>query len=211
MRNAVLSAAFALFLVLAGGTVILVRDLHQDLAEAHIVLENTASTGKHLDQAIGKVSTAADTLNSAASEERANWQRTSTEAAKTGLALRELIDDLRKSSIHVNLVTLPAIDAQIEANGNQLSSTIRKLGETADGLTGTATRLNAKLDDPEISRLLGQLNATAANIQVISENSAAMSGDMKLAVHRLAQPPSKFHQFLDVAWTTAKFGSLFIP
>jgi len=37
--------------------------------------------------------------------------------------------------LHFNAVTLPAVDSQIAANGEQLKSTLAKLGDSADGLT----------------------------------------------------------------------------
>jgi len=43
------------------------------------------------------------------------------------------------------------------------------------------------------SQLLGHFNTISGNLEIVSANSAAMSGDMRLAVHRLAQPPSKWH------------------
>lgn len=220
MKTALLSALLLLTLVLTGGVLVLVHDAHQDLAAAHLVLADAHSSAQNLDYNLAaitvKVSTGADTLNAAASEERKNWAATSREAAYTGRALRMLISRVDRSFVdhtlyHINNQTLPEIDAQIAANGQQLAATLKKLGGTADGVTTLTGTLNARFGDPAIAELLGRLNATAANVETISANSAAMSGDMKLAVHRMAQPPTKWHQALSVAWTTAKFGSLFVP
>ncbi len=215
--KAALFIGFLIFLlILSSGTLLLVRDLHRDLSAIYLVLNNAEDSEKKLGFLITKVTVTADTLNSAASEERANWKATSSEANKTGRALRLLISRVDRSFVdgtlqHYNAVTLPAIDAQIAKNGDQLQSTIAKLGASADGVTSVTGTLNAKLDDPQIAELLAHFNTVSANLEVISANSAVMSGDMKLAVHRLAQPPTKFHQFINVAWTTARFGSLFVP
>jgi hypothetical protein len=199
---------------------VLVKDAHQDLAAVHQVLTQTSDTEIELRHNLAtitaKVSTGADTLNAAATEERANWKATSSEADKTGRALRLLISRVDRSFVdgtlyHVNTKTLPAIDSQISSNGDQLKSTIAKLGESADKITLATGTLNARLGDPQVTQLLGHVNVISGNLETISANSAAMSGDMKLAVHRLAAPPTKFHQFLDVMWTMAKFGSLFVP
>ena len=220
MKTALLSALLLLTLVLSGGVLVLVYDAHQDLAAAHLVIGDLRSTTQQIGPKLAllgdKVNEAADTLNDAATEERANWKKTSKEAGDTGYALRLLIDSIDKSLVHgtlhhVNTQTLPAIDAQISGNGNQLKLTLAKLGDSADGLTAVERTLNLRLDDPQIPALLGHFKATAANLETISANGAAMSGDMKLAVHRMAQPPTKLHQALSVAWTTAKFGSLFVP
>lgn len=216
MKAAFYSALLLLTLVLTGGVLVLVHDAHQDLAAANQVLVRTSAQEDNFGILMAKVSVTADTLNGAATEERANWKATSSEADKTGRALRMLISRVDRSFVdgtlyHVNSQTLPAIDAQIALNGAQMASTLKKVGETADGLTLATGSLNARLGDPAIPELLGHVNVVAANLEVISGNSALMSKDMQLAVHRLAQPPTKFHQFLDAAWTTAKFGSLFIP
>jgi hypothetical protein len=222
--KAALSAALLVFvLALTGGTVLIVRDVHRDLADVHTnlvqmhtVLVHASAATDNFAIVMAKVSTTADTLNGAAGEERKNWAATSQEAAYTGRALRLLISRVDRSFVdgtllHLNAETLPAIDAQIATNGGQLEATLAKLGQTADGVTAATGTLNTRLEDPEITALFAHVNGISANLETVAANSAAMSGDMKLAVHRLAQPPTKVHQFLDAAWTTAKFGSLFIP
>jgi hypothetical protein len=216
MKTALSIALLLLVVAITGGVLVLVHDAHQDLAAVHQVLRQASATALRLDQTIAKVNTAADTLNAAANEERTNWKATSGEAAMTGRALRMLISRVDRSFVdgtlmHFNATTLPAIDAQIASNGSQMAATLKKVGETADGLTAVTGQLNVRLEDPGVPELLGHVNVIAGNLEVISANSAAMSGDMKLAVHRLAAPPTKLHQFLDVSWTVAKFGSLFVP
>lgn len=218
MKTVLLSALLLLTLVLSGGVLVLVKDVHQDLAAVHQnlssldqVLGQASATAKHLNQTVGKVDGVVSTLNDAATEEKANWQATSKETAKTARDVRALVDDFRKSALHVNLVTLPSIDSQISANGDQLRMTVEKLGESADGVTAIAGTLNTRLGDPQVTELLAHANVIAGHFETIAANSALMSADMQLAVHRLAAPPTKFHQFLDATWTAAKVGSLFIP
>ena len=216
MKTALYSALVLLTLAAAAAVLVVTYDLHEDLAAMRQVLVQASAATGDLDRTIQKVDTATGTLDGAAREERKNWEATSTEAAATGRALRLLISRIDRSFVdgtllHFNAETLPSIDRQIAANGDEFQATLQKLGGSADGLTAVETRLNLRLGDPEIQELLGHGNAAAANLEAISANSAAMSGDMKLAVHRMAAPPSKFHEFLQAAWTTAKFGSLFIP
>ncbi len=216
MRAALFSALLLLVLAVTGAVLLVTYDIHQDLNAAHAVLERASATTQQLDQTMAEAKVAAGTLEAAAGEERKNWAATSLEAADTGRALRLLISRVDRSFVdgtllHFNATTLPAIDAQVKANGDQLQITLAKLGGTADGVTAATATLNLRLGDPAIAELFAHANTISANLEVISTNSAAMSGDMKLAVHRLAQPPTKFHQFLDVTWTTAKFGSLFVP
>lgn len=216
MKTALSVALLLLVMTATLGLVIIIRDGHQALTHGDQLLQQTIASERALDQTITKITAAADTLNGAATEERSNWAKTSDEAAKTGRAVRTLIDRVDRKLVdetlaHVNAVTLPAIDSEIQANGDQLKLTIAKLGNSADGVTAVAGALNLRLSDPEIPKLLGHLDVMGDNLETITENGAAMSGDMKLAVHRLAQPPSKLHTVLDFGYTTAKFGSLFIP
>lgn len=220
MKTALTVALLFLVVTATVALVVVARDVHQDLTASHRVLEQASTATDHLDHNLAiitaKLSTGADTLDKAANEERANWKATSKEAAFTGRALRMLISRVDRSFVdgtlqHINNKTLPAIDSEILANGDQFKITLAKLGDSADGVTAVTGAFNARLGDPQIVELLGHANSISANLDLISANSAAMSLDMRLAVHRLAQPPTKFHQFLDVSWTAAKFGSLFIP
>jgi hypothetical protein len=216
MKTALYSALLLLVLTATAGILIVSYDAHQDLVAAHPFLVQASASAQSLNLTITKVDAVIGTLNDAASEERKNWAATSKEAADTGRAMRMLISRVDRSFVdgtlyHVNSQTLPAIDSQIASNGAQMAATLKKVGETADGLTVVTSSLNLRLSDPQISQLFAHANVVGANLEVISANSALMSKDMQLAVHRLAQPPSKFHQFLNVAWTTAKFGSLFVP
>lgn len=216
MKIALYSALIACCIAVTCAVLVVSYDLHRDLAATHLLLGQASASGGQLTLAITKVNLTADTINAAASEERANWKATSAEADKTGRALRMLISRVDRSFVdgtlyHLNSKTLPAIDAQIAQNGDQMAATLKKVGETADGLTAVTSSLNARVADPQITELLSHANVISGNLETISSNSALMSKDMQLAIHRLAQPPSKFHQFLDAAWTTAKFGSLFVP
>lgn len=211
LQTALYSALLLVASAVAVGVSVVTFDLHQDLAATHLLLGQFSTSAGQLNQTLAKVDTAVGTLNAAATEERDSWKKTSKETADTARQIRSLVDDLGKSALHVRLTTLPAIDTQITANGDQLQSTIAKLGDTATGVTAVTDTLNMRLEDPRVTELIGHADVITANLEVISNNSAAMSGDMRLAVHRLAQPPSKFHQFLDAAWTAAKFGSLFVP
>jgi uncharacterized phage infection (PIP) family protein YhgE len=127
--------------------------------------------------------------------------------------------------VHFTRYTLPAIDKLVETtstsiagvSGNAASlsgaaqSDLNRVGTLLDGLSGTNAVLQSRIADPKIDVLEERFNVLALHLDGIATNSEAMSADMKMAVHRLAQPPSKFHTFLDASYTTLKFGSLFIP
>src|SRR6202041_3341369 len=151
LKTALYSALFALALAIAFGVLVVTYDVHQDLAAAREALKQGTATISKLDGTIALVNTAARTLNAAATEERANWKATSKETAKTARDVRELVDDFRKSAVHVNLVTLPEIDSQIKANGDQFQSTLAKVGNSADAVTTATNTLNIRLGDPQIT------------------------------------------------------------
>ena len=127
--------------------------------------------------------------------------------------------------VHFTRYTLPAIDGLvgtanrgiqgITGDADKLtgvaSADLDGVGGLIQGVTATNAALEARIADPKIGMLEDRINVLALHLDDVSANSDAMSADMKLAVHRLAQPPTKFHQFLNASWTVAKFGSLFIP
>jgi hypothetical protein len=211
MTNVKGFACFLLFTVTIAIGVLPV-DLHHNLRDVD-------ATAKHLDEFVSDASidyaikaeqinhiiyaarVTADQAGLLAIEQRAQLRKTSADSDKTVKALRVVIDRagllMKHTDEQLNAQALPQITAATEQNMNAI-------GDSARALT-------AQLNDPQIPALLGHFNTISGNLQIISGNSVAMSDDMRIAVHRLAQPPTKFHQFLDASYTTLKFGSLFIP
>jgi hypothetical protein len=145
----------------------------------------------------------ADQAGLLAIEQRRQLNKTSLDSDKTVKALRIVIDRGGLFFKHA--------DEELATNSSQMQDSVRRIGLSADSITSAGDALTRTISDPQIPQLLGHFNTISGNLEVVSANSAAMSGDMKLAVHRLAQPPTKLHQVLNVSWTAAKFGSLFIP
>ena len=136
-------------------------------------------------------------------EQRRQLQKTSADADKTVKATRLVIDRAGLLFKHA--------DEELAVNSSQAGEAIEGVSLAARSLKLASDTLQVRADDPQIPELLGRWNVISSNLEIVSANSAAMSGDMKLAVHRLAAPPSKFHTFLDMSYTGLKFGSLFIP
>src|ERR1039458_9796173 len=112
MKTAISLAAILLLLVITGAVLVGVHDVHRDLADVHALLASTQKTMVTLDSTLAKVDATVSTADAAATEERANWKATSLEAAKTGRALRALIDRVNRSLVdgtlyHLNTQTLP--------------------------------------------------------------------------------------------------------
>jgi hypothetical protein len=220
MKTALYSALLLLTLVLTGGVLVLVYDVHQDLAAVHQVLGRASETEQQLTSAITKVSVTADTLNAAATEERKNWQATSQEAAYTGRALRMLISRVDRSFVdgtlqHVNNQTLPGIDSQIAQNGAQMASTLKKAGETADGATAALEAIQPVMAQSQ--KDLGTLNLVIEDVRPLLANSTAtmgnaarISGDLAKITDAATAPQPWYKKAWGYVWAPIKIGAIFL-
>lgn len=208
-----------LLLTLAVAIGVLSMDLHHNLRDSDAVLKHFDSVvsdvsvdyaikAEQIEHIIYAARVTADQAGMLAIEQRAQLRKTSADSDKTVKALRVTIDRagllLKHTDEELNGETLPAITLGA-------ADTFEAISANADAIGDSAKALTAQLNDPQIPALLGHFNTISGNLEIISGNSVAMSDDMRTAVHRLAQPPTKFHQFLDASYTTLKFGSLFIP
>jgi hypothetical protein len=198
------------------GIAVLTRDLHRLLTDAHTA--NLPAVTQEVNYVLARVESVIDTAESALQAQEANWQKTSLETAHTAQDTRRVVAHVDRILTRINTTTLDGLDAQVKANGDRLQFTLGNLGETAtkvgttaDGLTQVTRSLDLRINDPQVDQIIGHFNTISGKLEIIADNSAAMSTDMRLAVHRLAQPPSKWHTFLDASYTGLKFGSLFIP
>jgi hypothetical protein len=201
MKTALYSALVLLVLAVTGAVLVVTYDVHQDLAAARAVLGQASA-------AMAKVSLTADTLNGAATEERKNWEATSSEAAATGRALRMLISRVDRSFVdgtlyHINSQTLPAIDSQITQNGREMAATLKKAGETADSLTTATGSLNAGAQGfdanmQEIAKLLADPSIKDSFKQAdgVLADTHAMTTAALPAVQRYASPPTRKQRIL---------------
>ena len=198
------------------------RDLDRALSDADATLLQTSSaiseigngaadTSRTLQaqlESVGKVSgEARKVLASIDNQEQAQSRKidqTSKDLSGAMKDFRELVFYTHKNLNEPVVGILPQLDL--------LATNLNKSAPASfDSFTRAADTLNERLSDPQIPELVGHLNVTALHLSGISANAEAMSGDMKLAVHRMAAPPTKIHTLLDVSWTAAKFGSLFVP
>lgn len=213
MKSAFSIALLLLVLTVTGGVLVVVRDLHQDLAavhtnleQTHIVLEHASIATEQLTLAITKVSVTADTLNAAASEERKNWAATSQEAAYTGRALRLLISRVDRSFVdgtllHFNAKTLPAIDAQIVSNGDQLKATMETIQPVMAQTQKDLATLNVVIE--ETRPLLANSTATM-------RNAARISGDLAKITDAATAPQPWYKKAWGYVWAPIKIGSIFL-
>lgn len=215
MKTALYSALFAFVLALTAAVLVVGYDLHRDLASARGVLDRSAVAVSQLQGTLARVNGTLGTLDQAAAEERSNWNATSKEAAKTGAALRTLIDRVDRSLVdgtlyHINAQTLPAIDAQVASNGDELRATMHKLGETADGLTAATGTLNAQLGDPAIAALLAHSSVTAANLETVSSNAARITGDLARIADDATAPQPWYKRAWGYIWAPVKITAVFL-
>jgi len=219
MQKTLSLALLGLLVALTGGTLVIVYDVHRDLSEVHSVLGQAggalrvyekaglaiAETTKQLNQTIAQATTAVSTLNDAANAQKKNWLDASGDVKKTGEDTRRVVAHVDRILTHFDLQTLPALDLELVANGDQLQDTIGRLGDSADALGGAAKTLEAQLGNPQIPELLGHIDMTAMHLEAISSNFEAITGDVRPMVHRFAGPPTRKQRIL----TGAKdFGGL---
>lgn len=203
-----------LLATLAVGSGVIAYDLHCNLRAADSTMQRLddfvtdatvdyAFKAEQVNHILFAARVTADQAGLLAIEQRKQLAKTSADSDKTVKALRVTIDRGGLLFKHA--------DEELAVNSVQLRDSVRRIGLSADSLTTAGDTLTRTVGDPQISQLLGHFNTISGNLEIVSANSAAMSGDMRLAVHRLAQPPSKWHTLLDVSYTGLKFGSLFIP
>jgi hypothetical protein len=208
-------AALLLLLVLTGGSLVLVHDVHQLLGQSTRTIAAVDTSAGRLNVVLSTAQAAAQGIKDSEAKQLESLAQTERQTAGTVRALRLFLDRTDRS---LNDTLVPHLDLAIARFSQDSSGSLDSLTRAGDSFSLSAAALgrasndlDAQLKDPQIAELVGRLDMTTLHIEGISANAEAMSGDMKLAVHRLAQPPSKVHQALDVAWTAAKFGSLFVP
>jgi hypothetical protein len=215
----VVTCVCILLIALAGAVVVITFDLHHNLSDSD-------ATVKHLDdfvsdatidyamkmEAVNHIINAAGVASEQAAmlaiEQRTQLRKTSLDSDKSVKALRLVIDRagllMKHTDEQLNGNSLPSITQAAVTNMNAI-------GENAAAIGDSARTLTAVMSDPKTQEILANLDNASGHFNVISENSEAMSNDMKIKVHSMVQPPSKWHTFLDVSWTAAKFGSLVVP
>lgn len=213
----ILACAFLATLVIV--VVVIAYDLHCNLRAADSTVQRLdefvtdatldyAVKAEQVDHILFAARVTADQAGLLAIEQRAQLARTSADSDKTVKAFRLVIDRAGLFFAHtddqLNGASLPAITVAAQQS-------FQKIGDNAVAIGDSARAFTAIVSDPHTAAILANLDSTSGHFNVIAGNSEAMSGDMRLAVHRLAQPPGKWHSLLDATYTGLKFGSLFIP
>lgn len=182
------------------------RDIHTDVGV----------TLAHADEVLLSVDHAAHTQDDYWTKEAG------PELFKTGRAVRKLVDYTNKSLNEPTKGLLPTTALALELAAIDVDNTTKHASDSIDKLTvgGQATldagtsaldTLREQMNSPQIPELMGHLNTLALHLDGIAANGEKASADLGIAIHRLTQPPSKFHQFLTGAYTAGKVSTLFIP
>jgi hypothetical protein len=224
LKSFVLFSAALLCIVLSISAFILTADMHQGMAAFRPLAPKITQVVDNADAIEAAAGQVLSRMDDAAGNEADHWQKQQRELTKTVADVHDLLihTDLAFNGRPGHPGLVQDLDQAIELVAISTHNSLDHLNDSLDKITAasdvtleafghTADVASARMNDPQIDELLGHFNVLALHLDGIAENSEAMSGDMRLAVHRLAQPPTKFHQFLDAAWTTAKFGSLFVP
>lgn len=214
MTRLLLIARCALLLVLTAGTSLIAYDLHGTLRASQANLAQLHTTVENANAAIVE-------LRTAATNEQRYYDQGARQMAGSFKALRLLVDRTDKSLNDANGTfaqmdrAITNFDEDAEQLTRQADSSIAQTSASASGaldnIGRSASSLDSLLASPHIASSLANIDSISGHLNVIGANSDAMSSDMRLAVHRLAKPPSKWHTVLDMSYTSMKFGSLFIP
>lgn len=218
------AAVFAL-LSLGVGTAVLSYDSHHFAVDADRTLRdldaavkvqsvNLSAVQVHLDSVLSHVDATVSQLDLAAAEQRAYWQKTSSDSDKTVKALRLAVDRasllLDHTDKQLNSSLLPDIDREFILTTQQTQRSIGSIGQAGDALT-------LQLNDPAIAEMAEHLNEAATNAAAASKSVAdgtahldKATADIEQEVHRLTRPPSMAKRIgttlLDIG---AKLGSIF--
>jgi hypothetical protein len=217
MKTALYSAAIFALLSLGVSTIVLTRDTHRialdadkaihDLDDAAKVQNlNLATDEAQLSAVMQHLDTTISTVNQAAVEQRAYWQKTSADSDRTVKALRLAVDRasllLDHTDQQLNGTLLPDLDRQLQLTSKQAQFALGSVGHAGDALT-------FQLNDPAIADLAKQLDDSSHSLSLTADHLEKATADIQQDVHRLTRPPSFLKQLgmgiLDVG---AKLGSI---
>ena len=198
-------------------TAVLSYDTHRIAREAEQSLRDIDSAVKiqsgNLATDEAQLGLVLEHVDAAAIEQRAYWQKTSTDSDKTVKALRLTVDRasllLKHADEQLNTSLLPDMDRELVLTTHSAQMGI-------DSFSHASEVLAFDLDDPNISQLAAHLNEASAQLSTsaahIADGTAHLdkaTGDIEEAVHRLTRPPSLAKRIgmglLDVG---AKLGSI---
>ena len=213
MKTALYSALLLLALALTGAVLVLSYDMHRDLASARGVIDQSAVAVNQLQGTLARVNGTIGTLDQAAAEERSNWNATSKEAVKTGAALRTLIDRVDRSLVdgtlsHLNTQTLPALDAQVAANGEELRAAVHKLGATADALPPVMAQTQKDLATLDL--VIGDARPLLANSTATMANAEKITADLAKIADDATAPQPWYKRAWGYIWAPVKITAVFL-
>jgi hypothetical protein len=153
-------------LSVTGGVLVLLRDLHQGLADADRAIVQMSTdlhgTSQNANAALLQIGLTTDELRRAAGEQRLYWNQTSKQTEKTVAALRQLIDRTDKN---LNDHAFPAVNALLKESNAWLNLTADDADKltaagnaTLDAATHSLDTLNQQIADPHIIETLGHLD-----------------------------------------------------
>lgn len=223
-----LSASIAL-LTLSCSTIVLTRAGIQTRNDVHQIATETQQTLRDIDESVKvqnislvqdemNLDAVLESLDSAASEQRTYWQKTSADSDKTVKALRLAVDRasllLDHTDKQLNGVVLPDADRELTATAQSAQMTIDSLGHTSDALAFQLNDVDIGPTLANIDESSARLANTMANLQDASGHANKILDDgQKTADYyerKLTTPASFAHRLamtlLDVG---SKLGNIF--
>jgi len=176
MLRFLLQIAAALALVIIGGSVaVLSRDAHRLLVHADATMQHVDAVAgeaqKQLQADDAQIATLLASIDAAANEQRAYWQKTSADSDKTVKALRLTVDRaallLKHTDEQLNTSLLSDLDRQVTLTAESAQSSFGSIGHAGDALT---FQLN------DLGPTLTNLQETSAQFAIASKSFASASG-----------------------------------
>ena len=163
LRSLLQIAATLALIAIGGGVAVLSRDAHRLLIHADATMQHVdavaSETKRQLQADDAQVAMLLASVDAAANEQRAYWQKTSADSDKTVKALRLTVDRaallLKHTDEQLNGSLLPDFDRQLSLTSESAQASFSSITHAGDALT-------FQIDD--LQPIFANLGAASANV-----------------------------------------------
>ena len=170
LRSLLQIAATLALIAIGGGVAVLSRDAHRLLIHADATMQHVdavaSETERQLQADDAQVAMLLASVDAAANEQRAYWQKTSADSDKTVKALRLTVDRaallLKHTDEQLNGSLLPDFDRQLSLTSESAQASFSSITHAGDALT-------FEIDD--LQPIFANLGAASANVASGTEHA----------------------------------------
>lgn len=176
LRSLLQLAATLALLSIAAGVAVLSRDTHRFLLDADSTMRHVdgvaSEAEKQLQADDAQIGTLLASIDAAANEQRAYWQKTSADSDKTVKALRLTVDRaallLKHTDEQLNSSFLPDAERQLQLTTESAQASFASLTHASDALT-------FQIDD--LQPIFANLDTASANVASGTGHADKILGD----------------------------------